>query len=122
VVANVAKLLIVPAGLLLMLPCVTGCRAIDDPTESITGLTLRNDLGVTVGLAVCDDDACHGLVDGGDTLAPGRSLPVNVSIEGVPTPYRIDLPDGRRLCLKLVVHGIPRRSTVPLSAAHECGP
>lgn len=107
-------------ALLLVLGGLSGCRV---PAEDSATQRLYNDLGVRVGLAPCEDDSCDRL--GGSVryhLDPGGSLPVNVSNEGVATWYRIDEPGEAPRCLKVVVNGIPRRSTVPLSQGIKCPP
>lgn len=93
-----------------------------DPSEGLTVFTLRNDLGFGVTLTACDDAECHSLPSTvNDHLAPDQGLPVNVSIDGVVTYYRI-LADsgGRPRCLGVVAHGTEKK-TLLLSSSHACG-
>ena len=109
---------LVPLGLLICL----GVAACADPTESNAVINLSNDLGGRVVLAPCDDSHCHSLAGTvRNHLAPGESVPVNVSADGVPTYYSIVAESGRPArCLTLVVHKTPVNSVVPLSTSQDC--
>jgi hypothetical protein len=115
------KKLIVIGGALIVFALIGRYDLVSDPTEATATLTLRNDLGVSVGVAPCEGSSCDELAGTvRDRLAPRETLAVNLSDEGVLTPYRVDLPDGQRLCLMLVVHDIDVHPSVPLSEAHKC--
>jgi hypothetical protein len=99
---------------------VTDCRASASET---TVVKLRNDLDTSAVLVACEDFHCH---EAGGTvtnhLALGDSLPVNVSIEGVPTYYRVVTSAIRNSkCLTLEVNGSsPTNDVVALSLAVDC--
>jgi hypothetical protein len=98
---------------------VGGCSL--DPTESVTSLTVKNDLGYGVSLTACDDAACHSLPSTvNDHLAADQTMSVNVSSEGVPTYYRVTADSGGpSRCLALVAKN--EQQPVLLSSSHLCG-
>jgi hypothetical protein len=121
VVSAIVRLLSV-AGALLACGWVCGCQVISDSGESITTMTLLNDLGVTVDVTACDDPSCNSLPSTvHDRLAPGQRLAVNVSDEGIPDYFRVERDErAGRLCLRISVKDEPPHSVVPLSSSYDC--
>jgi hypothetical protein len=120
VVARWSRLLVVGALVVVALG-LAGCQVVSDPTENEAVLHLQNDLDVRVQLSPCEDSSCRSLAGSvRSQVAPGGSLPVNVSSEGVATYYRVDERGEPARCLRLMVKGTPRESTVPLSSAAAC--
>jgi hypothetical protein len=108
-------------ALAALLAAVTGLAACSDLPEDNAVLRLRNDLGARVTLASCEDSQCHHLAgEDRNHLAPGDSVPVNVDPEGVASYYKVWTGAGSTSCMRLVVHGAPERSIVPLSSAVAC--
>ena len=99
----------------------TACtRAVVDPTESNTVLTLKNDLGSQATLRACEDMQCRKLAGSvSNSIAPGDILKVNVSSEGVPSYYRVVTAStaGARC---LVLNSSSQKNLIPLSAAVSC--
>jgi hypothetical protein len=112
------------AGMALLLVCMlpmSACGTSLDPTEDSAVVELQNDLGVGVRIAPCTSSDCRSLAGTvRDQLRPGAGLPVNVSTDGAATYYRVEAPGGSTRCLRLMTHGRPRRSTIPLSSAGDC--
>jgi hypothetical protein len=63
---------------------------------------IRNDLGVRVRMAVCEDSACDAPADGGGDILPGQSFPQATDpneqqtflVKGVPASVPLGSPTG----------------------------
>jgi hypothetical protein len=101
---------------------VAGCASVaGDPSGGTAVSELRNDLGVPVTVAICADDRCAALAGSvTDRLAPGQTLPVNVSVDGAGETYAVNRAGAPTRCLPVAPHAYAVRPTLSLSAAVPC--
>ncbi len=93
-----------------------------DPTEQSTQVRLLNKFPYIVNVDLCSDVSCRrsAFIDRGTRVPPGNTVLENVSVEDVETYFRID-GGGKRLCLKVLLHGRPAKVlTIPMARAYAC--
>jgi hypothetical protein len=100
---------------------VAGCASVaNDPSDGNAVSVLRNDLGMPVTVAICADDRCAALAGSvTDRLAPGQTMPVNVSVDTDET-YAVNRASAPTRCLPVAPHAYAERPTLLLSAALPC--
>lgn len=97
----------------------TACSpaALDD---SVAVTHLRNDLHTPAVVAICADDGCAALAGSvTDTLNPGHTMPVNVSVDTGET-YAVNVNGQSTKCLPIPPHPTSEQPTLLLSTARQC--
>ena len=95
--------------------------SIQDPTEGTRSVTVLNDLGYPVGIAICNDSNCYRTAGGYATVPPGSTYFMNV-IPPDREALKV-LPEQRKhsaaTCRTIVV-GTRLKPAYPLSSAPRC--